>query len=117
MEYYTIVIQIKISDTPLGTGAELDLRHSIEDHFIDVFDKLNNGFCDGGQSGSGTMEIFIEQITDINSALDIVKGKMKKIKLGMDYKIVWTLFKKDEWKVYFATKKNLLLNFDFFKFE
>ncbi|MDJ0969562.1 MAG: hypothetical protein QNJ06_06640 [Kiloniellales bacterium] len=52
----TLVVEYPIDG--FGTPADLEQRHRLEDHLNEVTGWLGLGHCDGGSSGSGTMEVF-----------------------------------------------------------
>ncbi len=52
----TLIVEYPIDG--FGTPADIDRRHKIEDHMNHVTGWLGLGHCDGGSSGSGTMEVF-----------------------------------------------------------
>lgn len=119
MKYYTAIIQIKLSNDNLGESEELDLRYKIEESLNSIFETIDNGFCDGGQIGSGTMEIFIEEITDIDFALEVILSHLKSLELKKEYKLAWRLntpTNDEKFKVAFATNKSNLFNFNWFDF-
>lgn len=114
MKTHTIAIQIKISNENLGSEFDLDLRHRIEDVMEKALAKLNNGVVDGGQIGGGAMEIFIEEVVDVDFALDVIISEMKRLNLNRHYKIAW--LDGNKWKVAFATDNAKLFEFDLWKF-
>lgn len=119
MKYYTAIIQIKLSDDNLGSSEELDLRFKVEESLDSIFTSIDNGYCDGGQIGCGTMEIFIEEITDIDFALDVILSHLKSLELKKEYKLAWRLntpANDEKFKVAFATNKKDLFNFNCFDF-
>lgn len=63
----TVVVQFLISGR-LGTMSELHLRQKLEDVFNDRLRELRIGHCDGGQSGSGSAEIFL-YVRSISAAI------------------------------------------------
>lgn len=120
MNNYTVVVQIKLSNNWLGTMSELYYCHKIEDDFRKILKPLNIGYCDGGQIGSGTMEIFIEEVIDIDFALDVIIQHLKSLEIKPEYKVAWrknTPSNSEKFKVAFATNKNRLFSFSFFDFE
>ena len=115
---HTVVIQIKLSDDRIGTMPELEFRHLIEEDLRKILKLLNNGYCDGGQIGSGTMEIFIEDVTDIDFALDVILTHLKNISIKNQYKVAWReKSTSNPYEVAFASNKNTLFSFSFFDFE
>lgn len=87
--FYSIIVTIKLSDDNLGTDEELQIRHNIEDNLNDELFLLNNGYCDGGDTGTGEMSLFIEEVIDINKALKTVINIIRNLKLKTQYKISW----------------------------
>lgn len=71
---YTIIIQFRTSDQSyFGTLGELDFRHQCEHDLGVILTRAKNGYCDGGQAGGGSMEIFLEDILSLPPALRLVK--------------------------------------------
>ena len=66
-----MTVQIPITGK-WGTDEELDLRHRLEEEFQDELGEL--GSVDGGDIGSGNMNVFIYGIADFAPALDRVKA-------------------------------------------
>jgi len=120
MKNHTVVIQIKLSNDWLGTMSELEYRHKIEEDFSKILEPLNIGYCDGGQIGAGTMEIFIEDVSDIDFALDVILQHLMSLEIKPEYKVAWrknTPSNSEKFKVAFASNKNRLFSFSFFDFE
>lgn len=57
-DYKLVIVQYKISEDGFGTESDLNKRHEIEDELDELLMKTGNGECDGGESGSGIMNIF-----------------------------------------------------------
>lgn len=55
-EEYTVIVQYRVEGW--GTPEDLAKRHTIEDLFNEVLGWTGNGNCDGGDIGSGTLNIF-----------------------------------------------------------
>jgi hypothetical protein len=51
-----VIVQYKIRD--LGSSEDLEKRHQIEDCLNDCLGWTGNGHCDGGDIGSGEMNVF-----------------------------------------------------------
>lgn len=68
---YQVVIQFRNSGE-LGTANELDWRHKQEDHMDRVLKNHRIGMCDGGQSGAGSMEIFMFT-NNVAKAVEVIK--------------------------------------------
>jgi hypothetical protein len=66
---YGIVVQWKLSNGSFGSFDELDFRHEMQGQINDLFYPLGLGEVDGGQGGAGTMEVFIEDVPDLETAL------------------------------------------------
>ena len=58
---FTVIVQFRNSaaNSGLGTLDELDWRHTVEDQLGGLLEEAGIGECDGGQSGAGTMEVFL----------------------------------------------------------
>lgn len=54
-EEYTVLIQYRVDGW--GTAEDLDKRHEIEQLLNEVLGWTGNGNCDGGDIGSGTMNV------------------------------------------------------------
>lgn len=68
----TIVIQFVIT-TGLGSEGEYDFRCELEEIFDAVLKAKGLGYCDGGQQGAGSAEIFC-MVNNINDAVETLKG-------------------------------------------
>lgn len=56
-----------------GSTDDLSKRHRLEDVLDECLQRTQNGECDGGDIGSGTINIYLEGITDPDRACqDIV---------------------------------------------
>ena len=56
-QHKTLVIQYKI-ETSRGREKDLEKRYKVEDLLNEFLGWTGNGHCDGGQIGSGSMEVF-----------------------------------------------------------
>jgi hypothetical protein len=120
MENFSVVVQIKLSNDWLGTMSELEYRYKIEEDFSKIFEPLDIGYCDGGQIGTGSMEIFIEEVSDIDFALEVILQHLRSLEIKPEYKVAWrknTPSNSEKFKVAFASNKNRLFSFSFFDFE
>ena len=74
-EHSTLVIEYPIS----GMGTELDLlkRHKLEDHVDQLLGWTGLGHCDGGSTGSGTMEVFC-LVADFDIARRVIADDIAK---------------------------------------
>ncbi len=68
---HELVVQLPITG-PWGTDAELQLRHRLEEELQEALGEL--GVVDGGDIGSGNVNIFIVEIPDAAPALERVKA-------------------------------------------
>ena len=66
-DFKQVIIQYKISDAGFGTESDLNKRHEIEDLLDKLFMRTGIGECDGGEIGSGIMNIFC-YVVDIDIA-------------------------------------------------
>lgn len=75
MSEQQIVVQYRIN----GFGGESDLerRHQIEDLLGDAFETADIGFLDGGDIGSGSMNIFL-YTHDRRAAEEVVLRTLRK---------------------------------------
>ena len=79
----TIVVQIKTSTPDLGRIEDLEFRHRLEKGLSAAVAPAGY-YCDGGQSGSGTMEVFLNvqrHGADYAAALAAVKSYLDEAKL------------------------------------
>jgi hypothetical protein len=67
----TVVVQFKNSGG-LGSLNELDWRHQMEDRLDGLLSDADLGYCDGGQSGAGSMEVFL-YVSDVMGSVELVK--------------------------------------------
>src|SRR5262249_54416013 len=72
---YSLVVQYKLEGW--GSEADLDKRHWLEDLLDEALRSANNGWCDGGDIGSGTMNIFLLDITDSDLAATSVVNALR----------------------------------------
>lgn len=56
-KHYQIVVQYRTTDE-WGDTTDLDKRHHIEELLNECLGWTGNGFCDGGDIGSGTINVF-----------------------------------------------------------
>lgn len=68
---HSMIVQLPITGR-WGTDEEMNLRHQLEAVFQSELGAL--GDVSGGDIGSGNMNIFIEQVPDLDPALQCVKG-------------------------------------------
>lgn len=54
-EYHILIIEYAIDG--MGTDAELQKRHALEDKLQEILGWTGLGYCDGGSIGSGSMEV------------------------------------------------------------
>lgn len=71
----TIFIQYKIDG--FGTPKDLDKRYEIENLMNENLGWTGVGHCDGGEIGSGTMNIFC-LVVDISKAKNVIKSSLEK---------------------------------------
>ena len=51
-----LIVEYRVADS-FANPSELESRHALEDYLQDLLGQLGLGWCDGGSSGSGTMEV------------------------------------------------------------
>lgn len=57
-EHAILLIEYALDDSsPMGTSADLKKRHALEERMNETLGWTGLGHCDGGSSGSGTMEV------------------------------------------------------------
>lgn len=71
---HSVIIQFRNSGGAFGLGTldELDWRHKQELELDNILVTENLGYCDGGQGGAGTMEIFLS-VSDISRTVELVR--------------------------------------------
>jgi hypothetical protein len=67
--HITIIVERQIDG--LGAGSDLNVRHKLEDDLDQLLGWLGLGHCDGGATGSGSMEVFC-MVVDAKIAIPAV---------------------------------------------
>jgi hypothetical protein len=92
----TFIIQYKVDEN--GTTDDFDKRVEVEDLMEGCLDRTNLGNCDGGDLGSGTMNVFCfvvdpdkaqKVIVDNLRAHSLLDGAVIAQRIGEDYKVIW----------------------------
>ncbi|WP_443749189.1 hypothetical protein [Asticcacaulis solisilvae] len=73
-----LVVELPVDG--FGDVADLDTRHEIEDYLNDRLGWLGLGHCDGGSTGSGTMEVFCF-VVDMAIARDAIARDLAALSL------------------------------------
>lgn len=74
----TVIVQIPVKG--FGTDDEFDRRCRIEELLDEALKASGNGFCDGGDSGSGSMNVFLI-VEDVPRAVDVTLKTLQKANL------------------------------------
>jgi hypothetical protein len=91
-----LIIQYKING--MGTGADLDKRQRVEDVMNECLGWTGLGHCDGGDIGSGTMNVFCfvvessvaSQVTLKElKARNLLEGAVIQVRTEMEKRVVW----------------------------
>lgn len=72
---YSLVVQYRMEGW--GSAAELDRRNRLEEILDEALQASGNGECDGGDIGSGSMDLFLEEIVDPDRATATVINTLK----------------------------------------
>lgn len=118
----TIIVQIRIENDGIGNLEALKQRHELESKINNALRNLN-ATVDGGQAGSGSMEIFIIEVEDIDFCLDVIINFLKDSDLERDYKVVWLPEEKldgnpyTKWNIAFASDKSTMFSFNAWHFD
>ena len=92
----TLIIQYKVDAN--GTTDDFDKRVEVEDLMEECLDGTGLGNCDGGDLGSGTMNVFCfvadpdraqKVIVDKLRANSLLDGAVIAQRIGEDYKVLW----------------------------
>jgi hypothetical protein len=70
----TLIVEFSISG--MGTAADLEKRHRLEDHLNETLGWTGLGDCDGGSIGSGTMEACCF-VVDFDCAKSVIEESFK----------------------------------------
>jgi hypothetical protein len=96
-DHYQVVVQYQLGSN-WGTDDDLKTRHEIESIFNECFGWTGNGMCDGGDIGSGMMNIF-SYVVDPTIALRTMRNELSSrglldsaiiaVREGDEYRVVW----------------------------
>jgi hypothetical protein len=75
MQEHSLVLQYRIDGW--GSTEDLERRNHLEDLINPRLQEDNNGECDGGDIGSGTINLYLEGVIDPQSALNTVLAVLK----------------------------------------
>lgn len=99
MNSHAVIIQFKNSGGT-GTCEEQWFRHRHEIIFDNILKFHDLGYCEGGATGAGTMEIFFF-VSDIERTVKILKQALTKLDLLGEAKIAGCFNGSDEITVYY----------------
>ncbi len=80
-DHYTLLIEYSIEG--MGNEKDVEKRHELEDRMNQTLGWAGLGVCDGGSSGSGTMEV-CNFVVDFELAKIIIENDLKDTKFS-DY--------------------------------
>jgi hypothetical protein len=95
-DYLTVVVQFRLEGW--GSVPDLDKRHQMEELLTQCLAATCNGFCDGGDIGSGEMNIFCLVLNPeaakraLVSTLKknrLLKGAVIALREGEEYRVLW----------------------------
>ncbi|PQO45024.1 hypothetical protein [Blastopirellula marina] len=95
-EQTSLILQFKTQD-PWGAGDDLDKRYAVEELLNELLGWTGNGMCDGGDIGSGTMNLF-SYVVDPQLACQAIVAELKKegieggiiaVETEDDYQVLW----------------------------
>ncbi|RPE05634.1 hypothetical protein EGT74_24985 [Chitinophaga lutea] len=86
-EQVSLEIEYKVDGS--GTEADLDKRHRLEEKLDEVLGWTGLGHCDGGSTGSGTMEVAC-RVVDFNIARQVIEENLKDTEFA-DYTRIFSL--------------------------
>ncbi len=90
-KHFQLIVQFKIGEN-FGTEDDLDKQQKVENLLNEALGWTGNGYCDGGDIGSGTMNIF-SFVIEPGSAQKTVIEKLTENKIFNDFIIA---IRKDE---------------------
>jgi hypothetical protein len=70
----TVILQFTVNG--FGTDDEFDRRCRTEELLDEALKASNNGLCDGGDSGSGSMNVFL-MVKDVPRAVDTILNTLR----------------------------------------
>jgi hypothetical protein len=105
--HIAIVVQYRLDSW--GSPEDLGLRHKVEGILNECLGWTGNGFCDGGDIGSGVMNVFsyvvnpdvaIETIRDELSTRKLLGRAVIAVREGEDYRVAWPESYSDEFSIF-----------------
>jgi len=73
--HYSLIVQYRVDGW--GSPADLAKRHRLEEFLDACLDESDNGYCDGGDIGSGSINIFLEEVLDPQRACDSMVAELQ----------------------------------------
>ena len=73
-DHFPVLIEYAIDE--FGNDSDLEKRHSLEDRMSETLGWSGLGHCDGGSSGSGTMEVCCF-VVDTEIAIQTIKADLQ----------------------------------------
>lgn len=73
--HYSLIVQYRVDGW--GSPADLKKRHRLSDLLGDCLEETENGYCDGGDIGSGSINIFLEEVIDPQRACDTIVAALQ----------------------------------------
>ncbi len=84
-DHVTLLIEYPVRG--MGTAADLDKRHALEDRMNETLGWTGLGACDGGSIGSGSMEVCC-YVVDFGIAKRVIENDLKDTAFG-DYSRIY----------------------------
>jgi hypothetical protein len=75
MTHHSLIVQYRVSGW--GSPTDLEKRHRLSDLLDDCLEEAENGCCDGGDIGSGSINIFLEEVIDPQRACDTIVAALQ----------------------------------------
>ena len=87
--HHTLLIEYAVQG--MGTPADLDKRHSLEERMAEILGWTGLGNCDGGSIGSGTMEVCC-YVADFDIAKRVIEADLR----GTEYGDYTRIYREDD---------------------
>lgn len=84
-----LMIEYKIED--MGDSVDLDKRHRLQSRMDNILGWTGLGYCDGGSSGSGTMEV-CNIVVDFEIAKKVIEEDLK----GTEFENFTRIYREEE---------------------
>jgi len=108
-EHHEIIVQYRLDSW--GSTQDLELRHRVEDLLDECLGWTGNGHCDGGDIGSGTINIFAFAVDREKACEEIISSLRRKHllegatiavrNLDESYDVVWPENPEGEFRLWY----------------